>query len=269
MIFSIGVVGSLVFLTNGLNFREAEEKVILNNNALTAVSDWGYPESNLEVGSHKVRFIKGGSDRNILFIGASHIEQTFPYVNEMNSEFNIYYLTEGGCFLVPSYKPQLDCLNIKNYQSILSDIHFEKIVTSLFLLDAHLPKMKEAREEQLDLRISEFNDFLLFAQKNVKKVFIILGEPKADEFNPILSLRHNLKSNITVEEAKKVYVEHYKSLKHITKSDKVVIIDPIEHLCTDICRVHDENFVFYYKDSEHMRPWYAKKSLGYLEQIFQ
>ncbi|WP_041766817.1 acyltransferase family protein [Psychromonas ingrahamii] len=270
MVWGIGVIGSVIFLTNGLNFRSIEEKQLLNSNALSAISDWNYPEPNLQIGSHNIRFIKGSSDKNILFIGASHIEQTFPYVSGINTEYNIYYLTEGGCFLTPSYtsKVNLDCSNIKNYKDVIAEVDFERIVTSLFVLDVNLPKAEAEKKEQLDLRISEFNEFLYFVKNKSKKVFVILGEPKGDEFNPTLSVRHNLKGYIAIEEARKAYATHYGAMQSITKMDNLLIIDPIEYLCSDICMVRNEHFKYYYKDSEHMRPWYAKKSLGYLDQIF-
>ena len=269
MVFSIGIVGSVIFLTNGLNFRPTQERQLLNNNALSAISDWNYPEPNLMIGNHSIRFIKGKTDKNILFIGASHIEQTFPYVAEVDTKYNIYYLTQGGCFLVPSYRPSLDCSNIKNYKNVMEKIHFEKIVTSLFVLDAYLPQEELQRKEQLSIRIIEFNDFLAFATKNTKKLFLILGEPKGDEFNPVLSVRHNLNDFITAEEAKSVYTSHYEALSRMIKNENLVIIDPIEHLCNKVCMTRDQNFKFYYKDSEHMRPWYANKSLEYLDQVFE
>ena len=269
MVFSIGVIGSLVFLTNGLNFIYSEEKQLLNNNALIAVSDWDYPESNLQIGNHEIRFIKGSSDKNILFIGASHIEQIFPYVAKNNSEYNIYYLTQGGCFLAPSFRPNLDCSNIKNYKDVMAEVDFEKIVTSLYFLDGYLPKEEELKKEQFDLRVSEFKEFLSFATKKSKKVFVLLGEPKGDEFNPTLSVRHNLNRYITIEQAKNSYAAHYEALHGISKIGNLIVIDPIEYLCSDVCMVRDGNFKYYYKDSDHMRPWYAKKSLVYLDQIFQ
>ena len=269
MITSIGVMGSIIFLTNGLNTISEKENQLLNNNALIAISDWKYPEANLQIKKHHIRFIKGRTKKNILFIGASHIEQTYPYSSSLDTDYNIYYLTEGGCFLVPSYNPQLDCSNIKDYKSIITDIDFERIVTSLFVLDAHLPKENHAKKDQLNLRVSEFNEFILFAMSRTKKLFILLGEPKGEEFNPILSVRHNLKPFITKQAARKAYVAHYNALNYLIKSENIVIIDPINYLCSHICMVRNENFKYYYKDSEHMRPWYAKESLVYLDQIFQ
>ena len=267
--FTIGLIGSAVFLTNGLNFRGTAEYQSLNNNALKAISDWYYPKPNLEVGHHKIRFIKGSSNRNILFIGASHIEQTYPYILTLNSEYNIYYLTQGGCFLTPSYRPNLDCSNIKNYKSLIENINFESIVTSLFVIDLGLPDDELSKQKELELRVLEFNEFLSFSKERVKKIFLLLGEPKGDEFNPSLSVRHKLKNYIETGTAIKAYKTHYSLLKKINKNNGLIVINPIDYLCDEVCMVRDENLKYYYKDSDHMRPWYAKKSLNYLEQVFQ
>ena len=268
MILSVGVIGSAIFLSNGFYFKASEEEALLNKSARIAMNDWSYPAPNLHVEGRDIRFINGSSNKNILFIGASHLEQTFPYVAGISSKYNIYYLTQGGCFLVPSYKPNLDCSNIKGYKDLLNRVDFDKIVTSFFLFDGYFSEDVEEKNIQFKLRVSEFNEFLSFAEMKSQKIFLILGEPKGDEFNPILSVRHRLKEYISIDKARKPYEDHYKALQSITKSNKLIIIDPIQFLCDEVCKVRDENFKYYYKDSEHMRPWYAQSVLSYLDPIF-
>ena len=269
ILFIIGVIGVCIFLSKGANFRLSEENLLLNINARHAVVDWEYPAPNLQVNHYDIRFIKGKTDKNILFIGASHIEQIYPYVIDQNSEFNIYFLTQGGCFITPSYKPNVDCSNIKDYKKVIEEINFEKIVTSLYLFDAALSEDESVKKVQLATRVSEFNDFLAFGLSKSKKIFLILGEPKGREFDPKQSVRHGLKGYISVKEARQEYVIQYKALESLAISNTVTLIDPIESLCTDICKVWDDKFNYYYKDATHMRPWYAKKSLSYLNPIFK
>ncbi|PKF61437.1 acyltransferase [Psychromonas sp. psych-6C06] len=268
MIISVGVAGSFIFLTNGLDSRVSKENQNLNASARSAMVDWEYPDPNLEIKGYDIRFIKGRANKNILFLGASHIEQTFPYVEQLDTEYNIYYLTQGGCLLLPSYRPNLDCSNVKGYKDILSEIHFDKIVTSLFLLDSYLPENDRLKAAQLNIRIAELNEFLEYTKDNSLDVFLILGEPRGKEFNPKLSIRHSLNSEIPTKKVKESYATHYKVLPSIIRSDRVTIIDPIDYLCRETCRTRDVNNQFYYKDSDHMRPWYAKLSLGYLDKIF-
>ncbi|KAA1161003.1 acyltransferase [Pseudoalteromonas fuliginea] len=261
---------AIIFSTSGVYHRYSDDIQLKNTNALNAISDWDYPQPNLRVGSSKIRFLKGSSDKNILFIGASHIEQTYPYVQSLNSTYNIYYLTKEGCFVTPSYvHPKWSCNNIQNYKDIVKNIHFEKIVTSFYLFDEMLSEHKETKEEQLKNRINEYDKFLLFVKENSKKTYLILGEPKGIEFDPKMSARFNLPNYINVQTVRKQYNLHNEAIKKLENITDIRIIDPIDFLCTDICKVMDSKYTFYYKDSTHFRPWYAKKSLQYLNTIFE
>lgn len=64
----------------------------------------------------------------------------------------------------------------------------------------------------------------------------------------------------------KVHMEALEKLKHL---NGVHIIDPIAYLCSDgLCSTRDEERVFFYRDNNHMRPWYSKKYNSYLNGIF-
>jgi peptidoglycan/LPS O-acetylase OafA/YrhL len=270
MAICLGVISGFVIMSDGIVARFSDDIQMKNKSAIAAVGDRIYPDPNLKVGSNLVRFIKGSSDKNILFIGASHIEQTYPYVESFGSEYNVYYLTRGGCFISPSYiNPKWSCLNIQRYEDIINEIKFDKIVTSIYVLDKHLSDDNKIRISQIKTRISEYDEFLRFAKSNSDEVFMILGEPKGLVFDPKLSVRHNLKNSITLEEARQPYVMHYDSLEKLDDINDVVIIDPMNHLCGELCFVMDEDFNYFYSDPSHMRPWYAIKSLTYLDQILK
>lgn len=265
---TIGFLGFITYISNGFDYRLNGSLIIKNESAIEAIGDWDYPKSNLKVGNTDVRFIKGSSDKNILFIGASHIEQTYPFVKQYGSKYNIYYVTKGGCFVSPSYvNPKWSCSNIQNYKEIINKVSFDKIVTSIYMLDGYLSKNKELRDEQIKNRVIEYNDFLNFAKSKTNKVYMILGEPTGKEFDPKMSVRHELNNFITVNKAREEYKIHYSALNELSESKGVKIIDPIDYLCNEICSVMDDNFKYYYKDSTHMRPWYARNNLHYLTEI--
>jgi hypothetical protein len=83
-----------------------------------------------------------------------------------------------------------------------------------------------------------------------------------------------LQGYIDVAEMRKFYSIHYAAMDKLKKEmEGVVAIGPIEHLCDQVCNVMDEDhyyyyYYYYYSDSTHMRPWYAKESLNYLNPIF-
>lgn len=272
MLLYIGLFGTFIFVSDGANIRFSKDLQIKNSNAIAAIDDWYYPEPNLKVGNNEIRFIKGSSSKNILFIGASHTEQTYPYAESFGSAYNIYYLTAPDCLVIPSYIKQggkANCSNIQDYKSVLENVHFDKLVTSFYLFGKYLSADESVKSEQISTRISEYDDFLKFVKSEVKEVFVILGEPKGREFDPKSSLRNNLGDSITINQARENYKVHKKALSQLKELNNIVVIDPIDHLCTELCMVRDEHFNFYYSDKTHMRPWYARAALKYLEQIFE
>lgn len=270
MIFLVGFISFSVYSENGAMFRFSEVDQVRFKKALEAVNDWFYPESNLIVNGHDVRLIERGGDENILFIGASHIEHTYPYVESLSISSDVYYLTMGGCFISKSFvRKNYDCSNIQNYKGFIESIHFNKIVTSLYFIDGYLAEDEKERKVQLENRLSDFEEFLRFAKKNSEQVFVILGEPKGAEFNPVKSIRYGLDEYITVDKARKNYEIHYDILERLKKIDGLIFIDPIDHLCEELCYVKDGKGKFFYRDDTHMRPWYAKKAMTYLDEIFR
>lgn len=268
MVF-VGILGSLTYSQSGFLFRLSDDLQLKNINAMTAVGDWGYPSANLKVGEHKVRLIKGSGNKNILFIGASHIEHTYPYSEALNTDYNIYYVTTGGCFIAKSYvNPTQNCANIQDYESLFSEIKFEKVVTSIYTLKNYLSNDEDIRKKQIALRVSEYDEFLRYAKAQSKEVFMVLGEPVGPEFDPMLSVRKDLKNYVDVSAVREAYEIHYEALTSLKELEGITVIDPVNYLCTDICKVMDDNFNFYYKDKTHMRPWYAQKALGYLDIVF-
>ena len=263
-------LGIAISLSNGAAQRFNGESMLKNQNAIAALGDWHYPKPNLRIGNNDIRLIPGTSDKNILFIGASHIEQTYPYVEAFSSEYNVYFVTKGGCFVTPSFaNPKWSCSNIQNYKALINEVNFDKIVTSLYSFDSYLSENESLRRKQIKARIAEYDDFLKFAKSHASEVYMILGEPKGAEFDPITSTRHNLSSFITKQRAREDYQLHYAALEQLREKNNVKIIDPINYLCDDICPVMDDNYQYYYRDPTHMRPWYAKKSLRYLEEIIE
>ncbi|GAC12228.1 acyltransferase family protein [Paraglaciecola chathamensis] len=266
----IAVFGLVVFQTNGLLERLAEPERTLVASAIAAKDDWSYPDANKFMGPIKIRLISGKTDKNILILGASHTEQLYPYVKSLNSDYNVYFLTNGGCLATPSMKhPKWNCDNLQNYEFLLDSVKFEKIVTSFFSFDVYLSDIQTERQEQISVRTKEYDTFLARLKAASDDVYLILGEPKGEEFNPQTVIRNGLNDFITEEQARKNYTIHQKALGLFTELSDIKIIDPIEYLCNEgICRTSNTSQGFFYRDNNHMRPWYAVESLTYLEDIF-
>ncbi len=267
------LLGGLVHHFDGVDIRYNESQQSLYSSIKKAKEDWAYPDANLDVNGLKIRRIQNHeqTDKNILFIGASHIEQTYPYVSALNNKYNVYYLTMGGCFVTPSMNSQKeedgDCSNIKDYMSLMDKVNFDKVVTSFYCFDCFISKNKSVREEQVEKRIREYDEFLKDIKSRSKEVFLILGEPQGDEFSPVKTARHNLKPYVPLNKVVESYSLHNHALSELKELNDVNVINPLNYLCKDgVCPTRDGNN-FFYRDSNHMRPWYAKEKLSYLSPI--
>jgi len=266
----IASLGAVVFLTNGIIDRLAEPHKTLVASAIAAQDDWHYPEHNTVINSLKIRKIAGTTDKNILVIGASHTEQIYPYVKSLDNHFNVYFLTQGGCFVTPSMKnPKWACDNLQNYQDLFETVKFEKIVTSFYSFESYFSENASERDMEVTTRINEYDAFLSNVKSMAKDVYVISGEPKGNEFDPKESIRNGLNDFITENEARSNYVVQSDALSRLTQLDGVTLIDPIKHLCNNgICKTRNSTEGFFYRDKNHMRPWYAIKNMTYLDEVF-
>ncbi|WP_370978077.1 acyltransferase family protein [Agaribacterium sp. ZY112] len=269
MVLGMALCSYLVVYSEGAMTRFSEADQLKARSALVAVDDWTYPmHGDLKVGESDIRFIEGSTDKNILFIGSSHIEHLYPYVASLDSEYNVYFLTMGGCFVAESFKnPKWSCSNVQGYKSLMEQVEFEKVVTSLYNINGYLSGDAEIATRQLKQRVREYDQFLAYVKTKVKQVVVLLGEPKGDEFDPKKSLRRDLAGFISVEQARSNYRVHYEALQSLQNLEGVMVIDPIDYLCTDVCKVMNKDYEYYYSDSNHLRPWYAIASLDFLDPV--
>ncbi|WP_231701293.1 acyltransferase family protein [Alteromonas stellipolaris] len=264
------LIGMLIFYTNGFLFRLAPSEQILVNSAIEAKDDWKYPKPDMEIKSLKIRFIKGETNQNILLMGASHIEQIYPYVKSLDNKFNVYFLTQSGCFVTPSMvNPKWRCDNLQKYNKLIKEIEFQKVITSFYGFDAYLPKKSNERKSAINTRIKEYDDFLKALKNEIPQIIILTGEPKGIEFDPTIALRKNLPSTISELTARSKYTEHMEAMEKLKNLNGVQVIDPITHLCEKkLCSTRDKEHGFFYRDNNHMRPWYSIKQNSYLNMIF-
>lgn len=263
--------GLYVYSNDGIVDRYSGEDKLLVVSSVKSQGDWSYPAPNLYKNKLELRYIEGTNGKNVLFIGASHIAQTYPYVSSLENSYNVYYLTKGGCFVTPSMtNDRWSCANLQNYKEILSDIKFDKIVTSFYFFDGYLPTDNKERELEISKRVDEYDEFIEVLKKNAKSVFLIKGEPRGEAFDPKYATRYGLDDFILESEVLESYRTHELALARLKSLDGVTIINPIDYLCSNgVCKTRNNENEFFYKDIDHMRPWYSRKNSTYLSDIFK
>jgi peptidoglycan/LPS O-acetylase OafA/YrhL len=260
-----------IFVNSGFIQRMPSNSHQLIKSAQQAQGDWGYPSSNMIIGGSQIRFIEGTTDKNILVMGSSHMEQIYPYVKSLGSEYNVYFLTMGGCFVTPIMSnPKWSCSNIQDYSELIEKVKFERILTSFYSFPKYLPVSGQARQSELNTRIAQYDEFLLNIKNKIPVVYLTLGEPTGWEFSPKHAIRHNLKDHISTAQARKKFEIHYAAFAELKELNNVVVIDPIDYLCkSGKCMTRDEEMDFFYRDETHMRPQYAIENLRFLDVVFR
>lgn len=259
-----------VYYSKGAVFRFPELNGSLIESAINIDEDWSYPkESNLKINGLNIRYIEGKTKENILFIGASHMEQTYPYAQKFGDKYNIYYLTKGGCFVTPSMKHKKNsCRNIQDYNKLFSEFKFKKIVTTFYTFTSNLSQINNIRYQQIEKRIEEYDAFLKDLKSRADEVYLIREEPIGLEFDPKSSIRYRL-NNFTFEsEVRAKYQTHENAFNRLTELDGINIIEPIKHLCKNgKCYTRNDER-FFYRDSGHMTASYTLEACDYLRPIF-
>lgn len=266
---SISTFGFFVNNNDGIMSRVSELDKSINKSAFEAVGDREKPENKIKVNGLELSYIDKGSEKNILFVGASHIEHIWPYVNKNSDKYNSYFLVQGGCFVsYYNFGPKWNCDNLKGYSKLFENVKFDKIVTSFYCFDCFLPIDENERTEEIINRTKGYDSFLKDLKENSREVFVILGEPKGEEFDPVLSIRKKLPKEVDVERVREKYSTQYAAIRNLREKDGVNFIDPISYLCDKSCRTMDEKYNYFYRDDSHFRPWYAETKLKYLDELF-
>ncbi|MGE6417929.1 SGNH hydrolase domain-containing protein [Alteromonas macleodii] len=127
-----------------------------------------------------------------------------------------------------------------------------------------MPKDEEVRTEEVKQRIEDYNTILRDIANRAEQVYLLLGDPRGAKFDPRRAVRTGTYSPIQVEEVVSSYQLHEMALGELDIPENVSLINPIEHLCTEVCEFLSEDGRFGYKDSNHARPWFAEDAMIYL-----
>ncbi len=261
---TLSAFSALIYINDGFEWRLNSEQYALFKEVKNAKKDWYYPKPNLTIADAQIRYIGGNNLHNILFLGASHIEQTYSYTENAVPDFNTYYLTKNGCLPVDSYHaPNWSCNNVHSFKKLILDIKFEKVVISAYLFSAGLT---DDNTDAISHRVQKIQNLIQLLSDTIPQVFIILPEPYHESFDPLMHHRRKLPDTVAVHLTRDKHRLVYDILSKIEFPENVTKIDPYISMCQKFCKVK-ENGQYVYRDSGHFRPWYAIETMTYLEPI--
>lgn len=254
------------------NYDERYQNLI--KQAQLAIGDWDYPSglTAATINNVNVHIKSNNADKNALIIGCSHAMHLSPYFVSRNFDYNIYFLAQGSCPIVPtlSMSTNKNCHNVQNYERLLSAMRFNKIIMTGQCVGYELDDNDTAKNK----RIAEYDQVFKNFKLHTKNVYWLLADPQHFAFAPIHNLRNGyIKNKISVFDVRRRSVPakfQSQMRKKMSELNDVTIIEPMQYLCSSgYCKTTDENGRFFYSDSSHFRPWYIK-SVGdlYLKEIF-
>jgi peptidoglycan/LPS O-acetylase OafA/YrhL len=287
------VVGSIGILKDGFPGKF----LVLSS----AIDDWNHPGSLKKTNINGYYKFDSNKPINVLFFGDSHAEQFAPLAKDIGSKgLNAAFLSGGGCPPIPNLisDARLHCADLfdrlnqilsieKNIKEIIvagcfncyflnnSELSQNNIdVNSFYFLDDS-KKLYFNKGQGKSEALQSFKSFL--QQLSVKAKVIVIGDnPNNSLFNPSTILAHRLRGDSMFfkssfpnfsSEAFEVLNEQLtldQSIKDLVDlSTDSSFLSLINIVCPNSkCNALDENENPLYKDSNHMRPGFVKKTIA-------
>ena len=264
-----------------------------------AHDDWeGISEEMVSFKLNGFDFYRFGNEKKvILFLGDSHMEQYRPrirqlYLNHKISGKSVVFANHGGMCPVPAVNRRSITSNaycIESFRQYALNNGVQEIVIGaswIFYLQGgpdyyctiegkeYLLDTKDGQAclyKSLEQMIKEFVSL-------GKKVYIMLPTPNGmSEYDPKSLLERNLLGRWKYFPSKSVKFQAWEKisknakdiLKEIAQRTGARIINPEGDFCKKgYCRSAAEDGTFIYKDSGHVRAWYARNYLKCLDFLF-
>lgn len=264
--------------------------------AADAVSDWDYPAGFNPGHIEKIPvFIKNGTKDKVLFIGDSHIEQYAPGIVKLidsdpaNTKTAIF-ATSGGCPPIPNvYEDHLpECSadfrgTIIRYalsndiESVVIGASWSNLIKKqkseagqhryYYLLNG---EKKYFDNEGIPYALQQLETLLGSISKH-KPVYLVIDNPNGPEYDPKTFFSGTRLTGISDNT---VYFRKYgiaqRKLRDlmIKMADRAgaMVIDPVNHFCIDnLCRTTLDDGTPIYKDAGHIRPFYVKEHIKFMD----
>jgi peptidoglycan/LPS O-acetylase OafA/YrhL len=264
---------------------------------LKAAGEWEYPGTLVQFEFNGTPMFRHGDEqKKILFFGDSMIEQYWPRISELitrNPDHvrSLIFATSGGCAPIPNIResqhPGCDDFvdHVREFVRQRQDI--DTIVLAAqwygYLMDSTYFYEKDGFSDRLKLgsqgaskAYSALEEMLAEFRKNKKRVYIILNSPIGSELNPrnmiLRDVFHGgfqihtalLERSMVMQQFAPVNAKIREAGEHVG----AIIIDPIKTLCDEkTCPLVTKDGEPIYKDEVHLRPYYVKDHVLFLDKI--
>lgn len=297
---------SLVLIVGVLGLTVMAGKLPPRNNSHSiatieaAIDDWDFP-GNLKPELHNglETYVSKGVGENILFWGDSHIQQYAPAVAKHNEENKsqgktAIFVTNPGCPPIPGvfedHHRRCTAEHRERARALALSPKIDRVVIGFaakYLVNDDRPDAGQYRYYYLDAEGKSFFDEgginkalvsleqLLAELALTKTVYLVIDNPSGEAFDPKSIIQGSrLTGYIEKPDRPRAAVYDHRAsalrdqLTALARRTNVIVIDPIPHFCADgLCKTSLDDGTPIYKDSNHIRPFYMKNHVDYLDGI--
>jgi hypothetical protein len=293
----IGAFGYLIYTKNILPLSERSNLSQISD----ALNDWDFPgrlKRSLDKKGNRIR-MQGENPQKVIFIGDSNIQQYYPraemLMKEKPNALGLIFVSAGGCPPLPFVKSDSKynfCESwINNGYAIANQQNVKNVVIAA-QWTAYFSKgstrsyvMKDNKKHYIsDMGIGyskalkQLKEMITSLKKNKKNVFLVLNIPVGIPFDPVSSLERSfslnsiVRKNISVnrDTFEKPHVQYFSDLKKVALAAGAIVIDPLDFLCPEpskVCMTALEDGRPIYKDSSHLRPFFVRDHMTFLDKV--
>jgi peptidoglycan/LPS O-acetylase OafA/YrhL len=269
---------------------------------MSALKDWEYPKglSQIKIGNNYFYEKKSLSNNYVLFYGDSHIQQYAPriikLINQNPSDTkSVIFATNSGVPPIPAVFELKHPDGDPRFKQAVMDLALSRKVSTVvigawwgYLEKKTMGRINEYRYYSLvDGRKHYFDeDGIAYAYKSLatmldklkqhgKKVYLLLDNPTGENYAPkaiLQNQRMNIakKRNNCFAPLDKAQNDVRNNLKNIARKLEIEIIDPVPHFCHNgLCRFALPDGTPIYKDGSHLRPFYVREYIRFLDKTIK
>lgn len=263
-----------------------------------AIDDWEYPNGlrPITINNQNLR-IKPGTGQKVLFWGDSHIEQYAPRIVQLIDQHpdttkTAIFATRPGCPPIPGVYEDHHRSCTTSFRAAVMEYALSSDIDSVvisfsdrYLTEDEKPEAGEDRYyylmdgEKLYFDEGGINHALRSLEETItkisaaKNVFLIIDNPSGNSFDPKAFINGSrLSGYVNNPGASRLqkYDQKQAALRELlitlAERTQAQVIDPVAHFCQNgICATTLSDGTPIYKDENHIRPFYVKEHIDYID----
>ncbi|PIS11625.1 MAG: acyltransferase [Bdellovibrio sp. CG10_big_fil_rev_8_21_14_0_10_47_8] len=241
-----------------------------------AKNDWKGPEVGFANGKLTVDGLRGTSNDSVLFLGDSHLAQYWPriqflYSGQNQPKLSVIYATNDGCPPMPETHWKERQISCDDYFAAALEIAVRKNIKRVVFgayWEYYLKGFKD-----YEATMTRFESLILTLRKLGKEVVIVLSNPTGEEFSPNVMIPSRFSGKVSEGflAVDRIQFENrvgpfMNRLREIAGRTNSGIIDPVASMCDDRRCPTTIDGKPIYKDTNHLRPFFAKDYALFMDQ---